>query len=184
VRHLAWGVASILAAPALDDYSSAVRKFEMILTDRAASRSAIVISADEINAWTRTEVIAAVPAGLRNPRIHLGAGGATGTALLDFVALRRAQGEPPGRVLSWLLKGERPVSVSVWMRSGGGRCTVFVKRVEISGFPIQGAALDFLLENYLLPRYPDAKIGQPFDFAHRVDRIEVTPAGVRVVIGG
>ena len=42
--------------------------------------------------------------------------------------------------------------------------------------------LDFLLENFLLPFYPTAAIGRPFDLKHRVDRLEVTPAGVTAVI--
>jgi hypothetical protein len=42
--------------------------------------------------------------------------------------------------------------------------------------------LDFLIQNFVLPYYPDAKIGQPFELAHRIDRLEVRPGEVRVVI--
>ena len=45
-----------------------------------------------------------------------------------------------------------------------------------------GAVLDFLIANFFLPFYPQAKIGQPFDLNHGIDRLEVTPAGVRVFI--
>ena len=55
----------------------------------------------------------------------------------------------------------------------GGKATVDLKRVEVSGIPIEGAALDFLVENYLIPNYPDAKIGRPFALHKRVDRIGV-----------
>ena len=33
--------------------------------------------------------------------------------------------------------------------------------------------LDFLIENYLKPNYPNARIGQPFALHKHVDRIEV-----------
>ena len=44
------------------------------------------------------------------------------------------------------------------------------------------AALDFLIQNFLLPRFPDAKIGRPFELGHGIDRLEVRPNEVRVVI--
>jgi hypothetical protein len=43
--------------------------------------------------------------------------------------------------------------------------------------------LDYLIRNYLLPNYPQAKVGQWFELGHRMDRLEIKPAGVTVVIG-
>jgi hypothetical protein len=171
------------AAPSAE-YQRAAQKIELIRADKAAKRSTVSFTPAEINAYAAYELLAAVPAGARNPRVQLRAGGATGTAMLDFVALRTAQGEPPGRLMAWLLGGERPVAVTVRLRSSGGWCTVFVDSVEISGIPVRGAMLDWLIENYLLPRYPEAKIGKPFQLEHNVDRIEVSAGGVRVVMGG
>jgi hypothetical protein len=34
-----------------------------------------------------------------------------------------------------------------------------------------------------MPLFPEAKINQPFTLQDRVDRIEVSPTGARVVIG-
>jgi hypothetical protein len=31
--------------------------------------------------------------------------------------------------------------------------------------------------------YPSAKVGQPFELGHNIERIEVRPAGVDVLIG-
>ena len=44
---------------------------------------------------------------------------------------------------------------------------------------MSGAPLDFLIQTFFLPLYPNAKIDVPFELAHRVDRIEVTPAEAR-----
>jgi len=38
------------------------------------------------------------------------------------------------------------------------------------------------VRNYLVPNYPDAKVNSPFKLGHRVDRLEVTPGGVHLVI--
>jgi hypothetical protein len=75
------------------------------------------------------------------------------------------------------------VSVTARIRSAGGRATVDLQRVEISGVAIDGRTLDFLVENILLPLYPDAVVGRPFVLGHRIERLEIGPAAVGVVIG-
>ena len=84
--------------------------------------------------------------------------------------------------MSKLLDGERPVEVTAHIRSGGGRATVDVESVKVSGVTIEGRVLDFLIHNYLLPNYPDAKVGQPFELSHGIDRLDVKPALVDVLI--
>ena len=91
-------------------------------------------------------------------------------------------GKPLGWFMSWLLAGERRVQVEAHIRSGGGRAVVNLDRVEVSGVSISGAALDYLVRNFVRPYYPDATIGRPFLLAHHVERLEVRPTGVRVVI--
>jgi hypothetical protein len=34
----------------------------------------------------------------------------------------------------------------------------------------------------LLPYYPEAKVGEPFAWSHRIDRIDVQPARVDVIL--
>jgi hypothetical protein len=43
--------------------------------------------------------------------------------------------------------------------------------------------LDFLIQQYLVPNYPAAKVGQPFELGHRIERLDVRPSEVGVVIG-
>jgi len=107
---------------------------------------------------------------------------ATGAALVDFGKLERTAGRQPGWLMSKLLDGERPVSVTARIRSSAGRATVDIQRVEISGIVIEGRTLDFLIENFLLPMYPDAVIGKPFELGHGIDRIDVSPSAVAVLI--
>ena len=48
---------------------------------------------------------------------------------------------------------------------------------------IDGATLDFLIQHFLLPLYPNAIVGRPFTLSHRMDRLEIRPRGVTVVLG-
>ena len=181
--HLWWaisllGLATLGAAP--NDYLSAKQKFDSIESDRLRAGSRVELSVRELDAYAEREV----PEGVRNPHLQLAAPGvATGTAMMDFGKLRRAHGYQTGWLMSKLLDGDRPVSVTARIRSAGGRATVDLQRVEISGVAIDGPTLDFLVENVLLPLYPDAVVARPFELGHRIERLDVGPAAVAVVIG-
>jgi hypothetical protein len=47
---------------------------------------------------------------------------------------------------------------------------------------IDGSILDFLIKHFIEPRYPDIKINEPFDLDFNIDRIEIQPASVRIMI--
>ena len=163
-----------------NEYLSAQRKFDQISSDRLRPGAHVVLSMPELNAWVAQEA----PNGVRQTKLLVTAPNTTvGSALINFVKLERSQGKQPGWLMSKLLDGERPVSVTAHIRSGGGQATVDVERVEISGVLIDGKTLDFLIENFLIPMYPDAAVSRPFELGHRIDRLDIQPAGVTVAIG-
>jgi len=180
-------VLALWAAPLLPttppDYQAVVRKFALIEHDRLRPGSRVVLTPAELNAYARQEIAGVAPDGVRNPRLELGPGTATASALIDFGKLRRAEGKPPGRILAYLLDGERPVTITARIRSSGGTATVDVQEVQISGVTIEGRMLDFLIRNYVIEAYPSAKVGEPFALGHRIERLDVQPSAVGVFIG-
>jgi hypothetical protein len=172
-------VVASLAGASYNDYASAKQKLDSIEAGRLRSGSRVILTYPELNAW----VVRAVPAGVRNPQVRVAAPEvATGAALIDFGKLERSAGRQPGWLMSKLLDGERPVSVTARIRSSAGRATVDIQRVEISGIAIDGRTLDFLIQNFLIPMYPDAVVGRPFELGHRIDRLDVAPSAVAVVL--
>ena len=184
------GIAAILVllaagsvADTRTDYVSVKRKFREIETRQAKPGSRIPISSQELNAYVETELPLVAPQGVRKPHVDLhGNNTATGSALVDFIQLRSAQGKPTSWLLRRLLEGEKEVKVTTHVTSGNGTATVDVQRVEVGGLQIQGAALDFLINNYLIPNYPEAKIGRPFKLHERVDHLEVAPGVAYVTL--
>jgi hypothetical protein len=158
------------------------RKLEIIQSGRAKPGSVLVLTAAELNAWARVKAPMIVPEGLREPRLELGNGTATGYAMVDFLKLRHAAGIETNWLISKLIQGEKRVMASATIESANGRATVHLLRVEIGGLAVSGATLDFLIDTFFRPLYPDAKIDEPFELADRVDRIVVTPAEARVYI--
>ncbi len=158
------------------------RKLDLIQSGQSKPGSMVRFTPAELNAWVRVKAPAIVHDGFRSPRLQLGSGAATATALIDFLKVRQASGTETNWLVAKLIQGEKLVRASASIQSDHGRATVHLQRVEIGGVAVTGAPLDFLVENFLLPFYPDAKIDQPFDLAGNVDRIEVTPAEARVYI--
>ncbi|MGE5645565.1 MAG: hypothetical protein ACM336_07225 [Acidobacteriota bacterium] len=176
-------LAAVLTPAAPPGALSVKRKIDLIQTGRAPRGSKVTLSRDELNAYVRSELRTVAPEGVRDPRLDLGDNRATGYAYIDFPKLQQSQGRPMNWLLAKLLEGERPVRVDARIQSGGGKATVHVDRVEVSGVSISGGALDYLIRNYLWSYYPEAKVNRPFELAHRIDRLEVQPAQVNVVIG-
>jgi hypothetical protein len=163
-------------------YHSAQRKLDLIQNDRAPAGAVYAFTAAEVEAWATVEVPKEVPEGFRDPRAELHSGTATGRALIDFMRLRHAKGAPKNWFIDRLLQGERPVAATIEIQSSNGMCTVFLRRLEISGVAATGSVLDFLINTFFLTLYPDAKIGTPFKLEHRVDSITVRPDAVYVKI--
>jgi hypothetical protein len=161
---------------------STQKKFDQISAGKLRSGTVVVFTPAELNAWARQKVPESIPQGLRNPVIELGSGEATGSALVDFLKMRSGQGKDTGWLMAKLIEGERPLKVWIRMSSSGGRATVFLTRVDLSNATLSGRTLDFLIDNFFRPLYPEARIDQPFDLEFSMERIEIQPTGVRVLI--
>jgi len=162
------------------DYESAEAKLASIADYQLRRGATVLFTPREIDAWVRTAVPEYVPEGIRDEHLEVGTDTATGTAVVDFLRIRQAQGTATNPLLAKMLEGERPLSVSARLESGGGRCTIYLTRVEIGGILIEGPVLDFLVRTFSLPLFPDAKSDEPFDLGYDMERIELRPDGIRV----
>src|SRR3954470_5107503 len=122
----------LLGSPA-SDYASAKRKLDLIESDKLRPGSRVLLTSRELNAWVSGEVASYATQGFRDPKLDLGDNSATGTALIDFLKLRQAAGNPQGWMMTKLLAGERPVRVNALIHSGSGQAQVDIQSVEISG---------------------------------------------------
>ena len=172
-----------LAVGSQTDPADAVRaRFRAIQDGKARPGSVLVFNARELNAYARNELPTVVPQGVRELRLELGQGTATGYAFIDFLQIERGEGVKPPWLIQKLIEGERPVKVEAKIESAAGKATVLLQRVEISGIAVSGSTLNFLIDNFLIPLFPTAKVNQPFDLNSHVDRIEVGPGLARVVM--
>lgn len=162
-------------------FARAESKLDRIESGHARPGSVIVFTPAEMNAWARGRV-PQMYQGIRDPSVQLGAGTATGSAFVDFLKMRQGEGLTTNSLIARLIAGERPLKVSIQLESSHGRATARLTRLEISGVAVTGATLDFLVNEFFLHLFPDAKVNQPFELHDNIDRIELRPDGVRVTI--
>jgi len=169
----------LFAADPLAD--SAQKKLDSIADEKLKRGAVVVLSPQEINAWLHEKAVKAFPEGLRNEHVDLGSGTVDGSALVDLMKIQKGK-STMNALIGRLIEGERPLKISIRVESSNGRATVFLTRVELSGVAMDGSILEFLIKQFIQPRYPYIKINQPFDLDYNIDHIEIQPSGVRVLI--
>lgn len=155
---------------------SVVRKAEAIERQNSGAGTRFHFTPRELDAWMRDEAKSRVPGCVRDLSLTFGAGRGTANMRVDFLKLRHAAtGQTPGWLAMKLLGGERPVVVTARLTSRGGRARVDVERVEISGVPIGGRMLQFVIDDYLRPTFPSTKVSEWFPLGYRIDHVSVSP---------
>jgi hypothetical protein len=171
-----------LATPGV---TNAGAKFHGLAIGAYPQGARVAITNREFNVYLQSEIPFVIGPGVRNARVETDAGNiARGYLDIDFLKVRQARGDKPSWLMTQLLAGERPVEITVRVTSGAGKCRVDVLRVVVSGVVAEGRTLDFLIRNFLLPNFPDAKIGKDFSMDYNIDHLEIRPGVVTVVLRG
>jgi hypothetical protein len=177
-------VALICALAALAAGPTSVEaKFHALQIDAYPKGARIPFTDREFNAYLQSAIPAFIGPGVRNARIEIDAGGIVrGYADIDFLMLRQSEGEKPGWLMSQLLAGERPVAITVRLTSAHGKARVDVQRVAVSSLVVEGHTLELLISTFVLPSFPDVKVGKDFALAYNINRFEFRPGVVTVVL--
>ena len=156
-------------------------KLDAIQAGRIKPGYGVTFTEAEVNAWAVEHTVHRFE-GVRDSRVRLGAGTVTASALVDFLRVRQAEGLETNGAIAKLLEGERPVRVELRIQSNAGRATVTPVRVEISGVAVPETLVDFLVMRFVVPFFPEANVGQPFELKERIERVEVRPGALRVIM--
>jgi hypothetical protein len=174
-------VVALASAPSSIDIVKT--KFHKMEVGAYAPGSRVPIYLRDLNPYLNSIIQLSVPAGLRNVRLETGTNNIIrGTADIDFVKIRQARGEAPSWLMSQLMGGERPVEITARLTSAHGVAKVDVLKVSISGVVAEGRMLDFLITTFVVPNFPDAKIGTDFRLDYNIDHFYVQPGVVTVVL--
>jgi hypothetical protein len=158
------------------------RKIASIVEGKAAPGSHVVFTKSELDAFLNEEVIQLAPGSVYDAHVELGYGRATGRANVNFVKLLQARGTSPGWLVTKMFEGWQPVQAWARVESSGGRATVYLEKLELSGLTLPNMLVDFIMRQFAQRYSPDMRLGQPFGLKHRIERLELSPGGFAVVI--
>lgn len=182
------GIGTLIAVLTLLATTSPLRsahsKIERIEYDQAPRGSIVRLSESELLAYAEEQAKVIAPGAIRGASLKLTPGYVETTARINFLKVRQAQGHTDNWMLRQLLDGERPVRIRARLQSGRGRARVDVEQVEISGVTMEGNTLDFLLRQFVIPNFPEARTGAWFELGHRIERIDVGTGVAVIRIGG
>ena len=180
----ATGAAVTAAAPTV---GPAHTKYRMIEQRKLPPGSSVYFPVQELNDWMRDEESFWIPTGVRHVRFEFGPNRVIVRGEVDFAKAVHAssQGGTESMVAALvgrMLSGERPVEVTARIASENGRARVDLDRILVSGVPLEGPALDLLVQNYLRPAFPEAHVAEWFNFDFQVDRLAVSVSGAQVYL--
>ena len=143
----------------------------------------MLLSSRELNAYVRQEADDIAPKAFHNLQLSFTESGLTATAQVDFLELNKVHGGESHWLVDRILYGERPVKVTLRVQTHASLARVDLERLEIAGAALEGAALKFLVDRYVMSEFPEAKISQWFRMSYRIDHLESKATGVTVAIG-
>ncbi len=181
-----WVAMAALAAATLSRESSrsAKEKLERIETLQVPPGQSVVLTEEEINSYLRYDFASSAPAGITELTFQLQPDRVIGKAIVDFVEWQAARGERPGALLAWLLRGKRRVEVVCRYISANGQGQADIESVLIGGVPVSAAAVEFLIEQVVEPRYPDAVVGRPAELGYGLRQVKIERGKAVVTAGG
>ena len=124
----------------------------------------------EINAYINSGRVQ-LPVGVRSVRFTGQNGVVEAVARVDFDAIT-AKSQSSNPLLS-LFSGIHDVHAVAQASGSGGQARVHIDSIEIDGVTVPRMALQFFIDRYLQPRYPNVGMDSVFNLPERIDTARI-----------
>jgi len=167
----AWAAAAPAEAVTPEAAESAARKFEQIREahETGGSFGAVRISEHEANSYLAYDLAGAIPPGVSDIALQFTPGRITGSSVMDFDKLKEGLRVPFHPVADFLLRGVHTVGVEGSTSGMNGTGQFQLERVLLDGVELPQMVVDYMIEQYLRPRFPSAAINRPFVLPFSID---------------
>jgi hypothetical protein len=148
---------------------SARRKFQYIEQNGARlhpDQSPTQLTEREINAYFAAGYVK-LPKGVQRLQVSGAQGIVTGTARVDFDQV--TAGSRAANPLLSIFSGIHDVEVTAHAGGSGHQGHVHIDSAAIGGVPIPRIALQYFVEKYVTPKYPNVGMDSSFALPHRID---------------
>ena len=164
----AWAAAETVTPEAAE---SAARKFDQIAEahDSGESFGTVRLSELEANSYVTYELADSIPAGVSDIVLQFTPGRISGSSVMDFDKLKEGLQTQPHPVAMFLLRGVHTVGVEGSASGINGTGQFQLERVLLDGVELPQMVVDYMIEQYLRPRFPNAAINRPFVLPFSID---------------
>ncbi len=148
---------------------SAEKKFKHIEENGAKSKpdqTPTILTEREINAYFAAGRVQ-LPKGVRRVQFTGTPGVIDTVTSVDFDQI--TQNQPISPIWKELFSGIHDVHVVAHGQGSGGRATIHTDSVDIDGVPVPRMALQYFINKYIRPKYPDVGLDTTFTMPYRVD---------------
>ena len=125
-----------------------------------------VLTEEEINDYFASGKVQ-LPQGVKKVRLEGRSGVVNGVVNVDFDEIRAGQ-KSPNPLLS-IFNGAHTVWIEADAAAVGGTGKVHVRSVSIDGIEVPRMALEFFLQKYITPKYPNVGMDSEFKLTSRID---------------
>jgi hypothetical protein len=159
---------------------SASEKFDRIgeAHDSGQSFGTIQLTEMEANSYLAYELTEDIPAGISDVLLRFLPSRIGGSAVVDFDKLKEGMRTQPNPFVDFLLRGEHMLEVEGSASGVNGVGEFRLERVLIDGVEVPRMVVDYMIEQFLLPRYPSAAINRPFELPSSIDTFQAQTGSV------
>ena len=159
---------------------SAQQKLDYIVSNGQAARpdqTPTVLTEDEINDYFASGRVI-LPQGVKKVTFRGQSGVVTTLAVIDFDQIK--QGQHTSNPLLSIFNGTHNVNIEADAVGAGGKGKVHVRTVTIDGIDVPRMALEYFVNKYIKPKYPNLGIDSEFQLPNKVDTATVGYHKLRV----
>jgi hypothetical protein len=152
---------------------SADAKFMHIQQNGAKSQpdpTPTVLTEEEINDYLASGRVE-IPKGVKKVRLQGQSGKVTAFLTVDFDQIKESQHSQS--MLMNLFSGTHDVTVETDAAGAAGEGKVHVRTVYLDGTEVPRMALEYFVEKYLTPKYPNVGLDSQFKLPNRIDTAAV-----------
>jgi hypothetical protein len=125
-----------------------------------------VLTEEEINDYFASGKVQ-LPQGVKKVKVEGHSGVVNGFLNVDFDEIRA--GQKSSNPLLSIFTGRHDVQLEADAAASGGTGKVHVRRVSIDGIDVPRMALEFFVQKYLTPKYPNVGMDSEFKLPSRID---------------
>jgi len=129
-----------------------------------------ILTEEEVNDYFAAGRVK-LPQGVKKVTYVFETGIITGVATIDFDEIRA--GQKNSNPLLSLFSGTQNVRVEADAAANGGKAKIHVRTVSIGGMNVPRWALEFFINKYVKPKYPNVGIDSVFQLADKIDIVVV-----------